>query len=99
MTPDYLMELADKVDTEQLWRRAGMDIVNMPPDERWRLDAGVALRRHASHIKLMHELLGTGRSLLLTPLSLNGADIRTMPTPAEITKRTHQKKNPASGAG
>lgn len=87
MTPEYLEELADLADPEKLWRHAGMDRAGFTPEQNRQVDAGVALRRHASHVRHLRELLDTGRSLLLTPLSLNGTDIVTVPTPPEIQKR------------
>ena len=86
MTPEYLNELADIADPDKLWRRAGLDRLDFTPEQKRQLDTGVALRRHASHVRRMRELLGTGKSLLLTPLSLNGTDIREVPMPAEIKK-------------
>lgn len=83
MTPEYLEELADKVDTEQLWRLAGMDQLDLPPEKRWRLDAGVALRRHASHIRRLDNLRKDGLSLLITPLSPNGTATKSVQTPPE----------------
>ena len=93
MTPEYLRELADLADPEQLWRLSCFDQMDLPPEKRRQLDAGVALRRHAEHVRRLRELLGTGQSLLLTPLSPNGTDVRTVPMPAEIAKRL--KRNEA----
>lgn len=42
-----LMALADRIDYEKLWTRAGMDRRNMMPEQIDRLDAGVNLRRFA----------------------------------------------------
>lgn len=42
-----LMELADKIDHEQLWRWAGMDRDKMTAEQRDRMLAGVQLRRYA----------------------------------------------------
>ena len=43
----------------------------------------------------MRDLLDTGRSLLLTPLSMSGADVRTVPMPAGIRLRT--EREPSNG--
>ena len=90
MSPEYINELADLADPDKLWRRAGIDRDQFTPEQKRQLDAGVALRRHAAHVHRMRELLGTGKSLLLTPLSLSGADIRAVPMPPELKKRFDQ---------
>lgn len=87
MTPEYLEELADIADPNELWRRCWLDREGFTPEQKRQLDTGVALRRHASHVRRMAGLLGTGKSLLLTPLSMNGTEINTVPTPARIVKR------------
>lgn len=92
MTPEYLMELADAADPERLWTLCPFAQMELPPEKRRQLDAGVALRRHADHVRRMRDLLGTGKSLLLTPLSLNGTDIRTAPMPASIRKRLDRQQ-------
>ena len=81
MTPEYIEELADLADPNQLWKRSWPGRNGFTPDQKRQLDTGVALRRHASHVRRLQYLLGTGKSLLLTPLSLNGAEISTVPTP------------------
>lgn len=86
MTPAYLLELADFADPEQLWRLPGLKQLDLPVEKRRQLDAGVALRRHARHIQQLRDLIGTGQSLLITPLSTNGQAIKTVRTPA-----SHQK--------
>lgn len=86
MTPAYLLELADFADPEQLWRLPGMKQLELPVEKRRQLDAGVALRRHARHIQQLRDLIGTGRSLLITPLSTNGQAIKTVKTPASHKK-------------
>ena len=51
------------------------------PEQLRQLDTGVALRRHASHVRELTALRGTGRGLLLTPLSISGTAHATIPTP------------------
>jgi len=87
MTPEYLNELADLADPESLWRLSPFAQMDLPPEKRRQLDTGVALRRHAEHVRRLRELVGTGKSLLLSPLSPSGTDVRTVPMPAEIRKR------------
>lgn len=81
MTPEYLHELADLADPDELWRLSPLDQINLPPEKRHQLDTGVALRRHADHVRRLRGLLGIGNSLLLTPISKNGTDIRTVKAP------------------
>lgn len=87
MTPEYLHELADLADPDKLWRLGGFEQMGLPPDLRKQLDTGIALRRHAEHVRRLQELLGKGKSLLLTPLSPNGTDLRTVPMPQSIADR------------
>lgn len=82
MSPEYLDELADLSDPGQLWRLAGLDQMKLPPVLRRQLDTGVALRRHAEDERRMRELLGTGNSLLLTPIAINSRRVDVIATPA-----------------
>ena len=92
MTPEYLEELADAADPDNLWRRGCLDRAEFTTKQRQQVNAGIALRRHASHVRRLQALLGTGKSLLLTPLSLIGTDIRAVPTPGDIQKRLPREK-------
>lgn len=56
-----LMELADRIDYEELWRRAGMHHDKMTPEQQDRMNAGVALRRYAW-------LWAPGRWLIFPPV-------------------------------
>lgn len=86
MTPEYLNELADIADPDQLWRLSPFDQLELEPIQRYRLDTAVALRRYAEIERQLGELLGTGKSLVLTPLSKNGKAWMTIPAP-----KGHQK--------
>jgi hypothetical protein len=55
-----LLDLADRIDHEHLWSWAGMDHRKMTPEQRDRMDAGVALRRYAN-------LQAPGRWLVFPP--------------------------------
>lgn len=81
MTPEYVEGLADLADPEQLWKLAPLAQLDLPADRRRQLDAGVALRRYAGHLRQLNALIGTGRSLLITPLSPNSTAIKTVPSP------------------
>lgn len=81
MTPEYLRELADIADPDQLWRLNPLDQIELPQEKRQQLDAGVALRRHAEHIRRLWDLLGTGKSLVITPIRRNNNAVMTMPAP------------------
>ncbi len=91
MTPEYLEELADIADPSKLWRMSGLARDCFTPEQKRQLDTGVALRRQAAHVRRLRELLGTGKSLLITPLSLSGADLRAVPMPADIKKRLERE--------
>ncbi len=87
MTPEYLEELADAADPDELWRSAGLTSrTEWPADKLRQLDTGVALRRHAQYVRRLRNLLGTGRSLLVTPLTPNGTAVMDVPAPPK-----HQK--------
>lgn len=86
MTPEYLYELANLADPEQLWRLPGMQQLELPPEKRRQLDMGVALRRHALHITNVRFLLGSGLSLVITPLSPNSIAACNIKTPARHRK-------------
>jgi len=84
MTPEYLRELADLVDPDQLWRRPVFE--PRTPEQRRQLDAGVALRRYAEHVRELRALIGTGRSLLITPMSTSSSAHMTVEIPEEHLK-------------
>lgn len=83
MTPEYLEELADIADPEQLWRLPGLKQLDLPPEKRRQLDAGVALRRHARHVRTLRQLLEEKRSLLITPLGSNHRASKSVDTPED----------------
>ena len=78
MTPEYLYKLADLADPDELWCTAGLEQMNLPPEKRRQLDAGVALRRYASHIEALNAALAEGKSLVVTPMSPDGMGQMTM---------------------
>lgn len=86
MTPEYLNELADMADPESLWRLSGINQMKLPEYQRRQLDAGVALRRHADHVRRLNELLNTNKSLVITPLSPGATATAVIDTP-EAHKR------------
>jgi hypothetical protein len=50
-SPEYIEELAERADPDQLWRRNPLDQLEFPPDQRMQLDTAVALRRYAHHLR------------------------------------------------
>lgn len=83
MTPEYLCELADIADPDQLWRLSAIEQMELPPVKRRQLDTGVALRRHASHERQLRDLLSEQRSLLITPCGPNQVALRSVETPPD----------------
>lgn len=82
MTPEYLEQLADLADPEQLWRRGGLlDRRILPAQQRQQLDTGVALRRYADHLRTVRKALAEQRSVLITPISTNGTRVSITATP------------------
>lgn len=100
MTPEYLNELADMVDPDQLWQVNPFAQMWLAPELRKKLHAGVALRRYAEIVKQLDELLGTGRSLVLTPLSRHGKAWMTIPAPDSHKRLLDLRaQHPATGTG
>lgn len=83
MTPEYIDELADLADPDQLWRLPGLQQLDLPPEKRRQLDAGVALRRHAQHLRNLASALDAGLSWIITPFSSNTTATRTIETPPD----------------
>lgn len=84
MTPEYLNQLADLADPDELWRRNMLGATDFTEDERRRLDTGIALRRYATHTRQL-ERLAPGESLAITPLQYgHGVDhrVQVIPSPA-----------------
>lgn len=91
MTPDYLRQLADIADPDKLWQLFIFDQMDLPPEKRLQLDAGVALRRYASHLERLGRLLEEKKSLLITPLGLNTSASMTVDTPPNHENLRTQK--------
>lgn len=81
MTPEYIEHLANLADPDEFWRRN--PIAELTLEQSRQRDTGVALRRHAAHLRRLNSLLGTGKALCLTPLSLNGVFTKIVPAPAD----------------
>ena len=84
--PNKLLELADRIDHEKLWRRPGVDRIDkMTPDQLDRLDAGVMLRRYA-------DLLGSNDWRIYPPkpsISYRGP---TLDAVVAMVRRTEQRR-------
>lgn len=83
MTPEYLEKLADLADPNQHWRKDYVERNRLTVMQRQQMDAGVALRRHASDLRVLRDVLLQRRSLLITPLSPNGRASKVVDTPPE----------------
>lgn len=86
MSPDYIEILAQKADPKELWKKPVLERYNFTIEERVQLDTAVALRRYAEHVKRVQELIGTNKSLLITPLSMSGTSVLRVPTPKRVKK-------------
>jgi hypothetical protein len=75
-----LMELADRIDHEQLCRWAGMDHHKMTPEQKDRMNAGVALRRYA-------DLWAPGRWIVFPPVGPVHFSASTLDKAVEMAKR------------
>ena len=99
MTPAYLNELADLADPDKLWRLGAFEQLALPPEKRKQLDAGVALRRHATHTARLEELIGKDESLILTPLSPGGTAVATVAIHPAHKKLLEEKERRTLGKG
>lgn len=97
MTPEYLEELANLADPNELWRLAGMDLMELPIEKRRQLDAGVALRRYASHLRNVGRALQEKRSWLITPLG-HSVTARMMVDTPPNHERLRRDEPPAAPA-
>lgn len=86
MSPEYLEELADAADPERLWTLSPYVQITLRPEDRRKLDTGVALRRHASDRRRLLDALARGKSVLITPASPNCYAIDTIDTPRQHAK-------------
>lgn len=81
MTPEYLEHLAKLADPDDLWRLDLLKQIDLTVWQKERLDTGIALRRHASHMRNLNRALDLGRSLCITPLNSNGTATMTIDPP------------------
>lgn len=86
MTPEYVEQLADLADPDQLWKSAFLLRSNLPENKRQQLDAGVALRRYAHHLRDLATVREKHQSWLITPLTEHGYAVMSIPTPPEHEK-------------
>lgn len=82
--PDYVEELANLADPDQLWRLSGIEQLNLPKDKVIQLRTGVFLRRHASDLRNLQRALKEDKSVLYTPLSNSGKSVKFIETPEEV---------------
>ncbi|MGJ3704587.1 hypothetical protein [Variovorax sp. AFSI2.2] len=86
-----LLDLADRIDHEQLWRWAGMDHHKMTPEQRDRMNAGVALRRYAN-------LWAPGHWVVFPPVGPVHFSASTLDKAVEMAKRDDSRRNASSQA-
>ena len=84
-----LMELADRIDHEELWRWAGMDHHKMTPEQQDCMNAGVALRRYA-------RLWAPGRWLIFPPVGPVNFSASTLDKVYEMAKKDEDRAALAS---
>lgn len=81
MSPEYLEELANVADPLELWRLLPRQQQELSPEQKRQLDAGVALRRYAAHIRSLNLAYKLELSYLVTPLGTNSSSIATKSVP------------------
>ena len=87
MSPQYLRELADMVDPDQLWRHSWHHQMSLPPEKRRQLDAGIALRRYAHDQEAFLAALANGKSLRVVPLGTLSRAVHEVATPAKYVEQ------------
>lgn len=83
-----LLDLADRIDHEQLWRWAGMDHHKMTPEQRDRMNAGVALRRYA-------RLWAPGHWVVFPPVGPVSFSASTLGKAVEMATRDDARRSDA----
>lgn len=96
MTPEYLEELAQRADPDDLWKLAGIDQLDLPPEKRKQLDTAVALRRYARHLRDVDNAAKDGKSWLVTRLGPSSTAVRAVKTPPDH-QRSRDLRNAAPG--
>lgn len=86
MTPEYLYELADLADPDQLWRLSGADQMQLDDAQKKQLHTGVALRRYAHDIQELLDAYRVGKSILLTRLGTSRRAVMRVETPENHKK-------------
>lgn len=76
-----LLTLADRIDHEELWRWPGMDHHKMTPEQRDRMNAGVALRRYA-------RLWAPGHWVVFPPIGPVSFSATTLDKAVEMARRS-----------
>jgi len=86
-----LMELADRIDHEELWRWAGMHHYKMTPEQKDRMNAGVELRRYA-------QIWKADRWIIVPPVGPVRFSASTLDKAYEMAKKDDARRTPpASG--
>ena len=92
-SPEYVEQLADIADPDQLWRHSGLDQMKFTPAQQRQLDAGVMLRRHAHHLRRLAAIRQEGRSMCITPLGPNSSAVMTIDPPPEHQKSLDARRD------
>jgi hypothetical protein len=96
MTPEYIEELAQRADPDELWRRNPFDQMKLPPEQRKQLDTAVALRRYAHLLRDVDRAAQEGKSWLITKLGPSSTAVRSIETPPDH-KRSRELSEAARG--
>lgn len=86
LTPEYIRELADIADPDELWRIASFDHLDLTPEKIKQLDTGIALRRYASHVSSLLGAMEHGKSVLVTQVTKNSFAQKIVNTPIDHEK-------------
>jgi hypothetical protein len=83
MSPEYIEELAQRADPDDLWRLSGFDQLVLSPEERKQLDTAVALRRYAHDLRDVERAAEKGMSWIITKLGPSARAVRSIETPPD----------------
>lgn len=98
MSPEYIEQLAQRADPDDLWRLAGIDQLELPPEKRKQLDTAVALRRYARLLRDVDRAAQEGKSWLITSLGPSSTAVRSIKTPPDH-QRSRELSQAARGVG
>ena len=88
---EWLLELANRIDPDELWRRPLLETLDLPPEQAARLEAAVNLRRYA-------DLLGEGHWRVFPPRRGICFRSSTLAGAVDMAQRDEERRVPSPGS-